>query len=144
MARAIKKNAIRRLNLRLTEDEYAEILRMMARVKMTNASSFIRHRIFSKTFRVVTTNADELRYDGDLARLSLELKAIGVNLNQLTREVNSYHSEAMTRRLMSSIIGAIEDIHKLGGSIVRYINHREKLRRELNKGEDDSRDYQSE
>ena len=69
---------VKRLNCRVSEDEYKRFEMKVEKSKLTK-SEFMRKAILEKEIIVID----------DIKELVLEMKAIGINLNQLTRKVNS-------------------------------------------------------
>ena len=73
-----KSEKVKRLNCRVSEDEYKRFEKKVEKSKLTK-SEFMRKAILEKEIIVID----------DIKELVLEMKAIGINLNQLTRKVNS-------------------------------------------------------
>ena len=73
----MKSEKVKRLNCRVSEDEYKRFEKKVEKSKLTK-SEFMRKAILEKEIIVI-----------DIKELVLEMKAIGINLNQLTRKVNS-------------------------------------------------------
>lgn len=74
----MKSEKVKRLNCRVSEEEYKSFEKKVEKSKLTK-SEFMRKSILEKDIIVI----DEIK------ELVLQMKAIGINLNQLTRKVNS-------------------------------------------------------
>ena len=74
----MKSEKVKRLNFRVSEDEYKRFEKKDEKTKLTK-SEFMRKAILEKEIIVID----------DIKELVLEMKAIGINHNQLTRKVNS-------------------------------------------------------
>lgn len=74
----MKSEKVKRLNCRVSEDEYKSFEKKVEMSKLTK-SEFMRKAILEKDIIVI----DEIK------ELVLGMKAIGINLNQLTKKVNS-------------------------------------------------------
>lgn len=74
----MKEEKIKRLNCRVSEEEYNSFEKMVEKSKLTK-SEFMRKSILEKDIIVID----------NIKELVLQMKAIGTNLNQLTRKVNS-------------------------------------------------------
>ena len=72
----MKSEKVKRLNCRVSEDEYKRFEKKVEKSKLTK-SEFMRKAILEKEIIVID----------DIKELVLEMKAIGIN--QLTRKVNS-------------------------------------------------------
>ena len=82
----LKSEKVKRLNCRVSEDEYKRFEKKVEKSKLTK-SEFMRKAILEKEIIVID----------DIKELVLEMKAIGINLNQLTRKVNSGEIENENR-----------------------------------------------
>lgn len=74
----MKDDKVKRLNCRVTEREYKNFEKKVEKSKLTK-SEFMRKSILEKDIIVID----------DVKELVSQIKAIGINLNQLTRAVNS-------------------------------------------------------
>ena len=74
----MKDDKVKRLNCRVTEREYKIFEKKVEKSKLTK-SEFMRKSILEKDIIVID----------DVKELVSQIKAIGINLNQLTRAVNS-------------------------------------------------------
>ncbi len=55
-------------------------------------SDFVRGRIFSEHFKVITVDKSAVEYYRKLSELTAQVHKIGVLYNQAVRAINSYHS----------------------------------------------------
>lgn len=76
--KTLKDDKVKRLNCRVTEREYKIFEKKVEKSKLTK-SEFMRKSILEKDIIVID----------DVKELVSQIKAIGINLNQLTRAVNS-------------------------------------------------------
>lgn len=76
--KTLKDDKVKRLNCRVTEREYKNFEKKVEKSKLTK-SEFMRKSILEKDIIVID----------DVKELVSQIKAIGINLNQLTRAVNS-------------------------------------------------------
>lgn len=74
----LKAEKIKRLNCRVSEEEYKSFEKKVEKSKLTK-SEFMRKSILEKDIIVID----------DIKDIVFQMKAIGTNLNQLTRAVNS-------------------------------------------------------
>lgn len=83
-----KQKRSEKLIIRLTSEEKIRLKSLTKRGKYACMSDFIRSRIFSlKDRKVVTLDEDT---NVKLKNLDYELNKIGVNLNQLSKRMNSF------------------------------------------------------
>lgn len=76
--KTLNDDKVKRLNCRVTEREYKIFEKKVEKSKLTK-SEFMRKSILEKDIIVID----------DVKELVSQIKAIGINLNQLTRAVNS-------------------------------------------------------
>lgn len=78
------------LHIRLTPDELEKISGNHQRTTSRELSAFARKRLLEEPLTYYTRNASLDEGLQELVRLRRELNAIGNNLNQLTRKLNSF------------------------------------------------------
>ena len=74
-------------------------------------SDFVRGRIFSEHFKVITVDKSAVEYYRKLSELTAQVHKIGVLYNQAVRAINSYHS-VKTAQIM------LEKLEKLSVQII--------------------------
>jgi hypothetical protein len=78
------------LHIRLTPDELRKISDDHQRTTSRGLSAFARKRLLEQPLTYYTRNASLDKSLSELVQLRKELNAIGNNLNQLTRKLNSF------------------------------------------------------
>lgn len=89
-----------RYYIRLNAADNARFLKLMEQVGMTNKSQFIVKRIFSEPFRVLKIDKSLSDYYSRLTNIFAQLRAIGVNYNQVVKVLNANFSENKARILL--------------------------------------------
>ena len=74
-------------------------------------SDFVRGRIFSEHFKVITVDKSAVEYYRKLSELTAQVHKIGVLYNQAVRAINSYHS-VKTAQIM------LEKLENLSAQII--------------------------
>ena len=133
----MKSEKVKRLNCRVSEDEYKRFEKKVEKSKLTK-SEFMRKAILEKEIIVID----------DIKELVLEMKAIGINLNQLTRKVNSGEIENIKelqeikieldyvwREVLMAVIKRIAS-KATPRKIVSYLTQEEKTEEKLIGGKD--------
>lgn len=86
----------RRMTLRLTGDEYAELEQNWKNSTVRKLSEFVRRLLFGRKVTVYTRNKSQDELLAELGLLRRELNAIGVNFNQAVHRLNMLdHSPQM-------------------------------------------------
>ena len=66
-------------------------------------SDFVRGRIFSEHFKVITVDKSAVEYYRKLSELTAQVHKIGVLYNQTVRAINSYHSVRTAQILLEKL-----------------------------------------
>ena len=66
-------------------------------------SDFVRGRIFSEHFKVITVDKSAVEYYRKLSELTAQIHKIGVLYNQTVRAINSYHSVKTAQILLEKL-----------------------------------------
>jgi hypothetical protein len=82
-------NRSRRITLRLTEKEYAKIESQFKASTCRKLSDYIRRHLFSRPITRTYRNQSLDNLMEETVVLSLELRSIGNNINQIARKVNT-------------------------------------------------------
>lgn len=108
------------LHLRLRAEEHEKLVRKWKASTYRKLSEYARRKLFEKPVAITQRNTS---LDDGLQALTLlreDLKAIGNNLNQLTRQINANPPDANSRHWQSAFLsvrselsGKLEEIHSL-------------------------------
>jgi len=79
---------------------------------------FIKARVFDQTFRVVKTDRVALEYVTKLTSFYAQYRALGVNYNQVVKELHSHFSEKKTLALLYKLESITRDLMVLSEQIV--------------------------
>ena len=111
--------AARRLTVNLTDTQHAEFLAMFDRSGLQSLSQFIAARIFGEEFRVVKTDASALEFTSKLTALYGQIRSVGVNYNQVVKELHSNFGEKKALALLYKLEQATIEIAKTGREVLR-------------------------
>jgi predicted NAD/FAD-binding protein len=79
--------------VRFSDQEYARFLAMFEESGVYAKATFIKARVFKESFRVVKTDKGAIEYISKLTQLYAQFRAIGVNYNQIVKQLHSHYSE---------------------------------------------------
>jgi hypothetical protein len=77
-----------RLTVNLTDEQYARFLTLFEQSGVGSLSAFIAARIFGEEFRIVKTDAATVGFTAKLTELNSQIRRIGVNYNQVVKELH--------------------------------------------------------
>jgi hypothetical protein len=78
------------LKTRVNTRKYQELLRILKQNPNKDISSLLRDILENRPIKVFTRDLTLDNLMEELARLRMEIKAIGVNINQITKKFNTY------------------------------------------------------
>ncbi|MCX2492998.1 plasmid mobilization relaxosome protein MobC [Pedobacter sp. PF22-3] len=90
------------LHIRLTQTEASKINDRFRKTACKDLSSYLRKIILEKPVTVITRNQSFDEFIQEMILLKNELSAIGSNLNQIAKKINSYATTPGSKLLMES------------------------------------------
>jgi hypothetical protein len=105
--------------VRFNNVEYMRFLTLFEQSGMNAKALFIKARVFDQTFRVVKTDRAALEYATKLTSFYAQYRAIGVNYNQVVKELHSHFSEKKTLALLYKLESITKELVALSEQIVR-------------------------
>ena len=85
------------IRTRLSKDKYVELTALLAKTKDETLAGLVRDILLNQKIKVYTHDETIDLLLEELAALRSEVKAIGVNFNQITRYFNTYPEDAKKR-----------------------------------------------
>lgn len=92
--------AFKRETVNLDEAAHARFLTMFEQSGLASKSRFIAARIFGDTFRVIRTDRATMEYVAKLSELHRQYRSIGVNYNQVVKELHVHFTEKKALALL--------------------------------------------
>ena len=86
--------------VRFSDQEYAKFLSMYEESGVYAKSIFVKARVFNESFRVIKTDEGTLKYVAKLTQLHAQFRAVGVNYNQVVKQLKSNFSEQKALALL--------------------------------------------
>ena len=88
-AEMTNKNRIRRITIRLTEQEYQKLLQGLKQSVDRKLSDYARKLLSGKPVKMLVRNQSMDLFTEEMAALRKELNALGNNFNQVVKRINS-------------------------------------------------------
>ncbi len=111
--------AKRRLTVNLTDTLYAEFLSLYEQSGVQSLSGFIAARIFGDEFRVVKTDASAVEFIAKLTALHAQIRSVGVNYNQVVKELHSNFGEKKALALLFKLENATIELAGIGREVLQ-------------------------
>lgn len=105
--------------VRFNDTENARFLSLFEQSGMHAKALFIKARVFDETFRVVKTDRAALEYVTKLTPFYAQYRALGVNYNQVVKELHSHFSEKKTLALLYKLESITRELVALSEKIVQ-------------------------
>lgn len=107
-----------RYSVNFTAVEHARFLTMFEQSGVQSKARFIAARVFGDEFRVVKTDRAALEYATKLTSFFAQFRAVGVNYNQVVKELHTNFSEKKALALLYKLEKATKELAEIGQKIV--------------------------
>lgn len=104
--------------VRFNDTEHARFLTMYEQSGLLSKAAFIKARVFGDVFRVIKTDRGTLEYVAKLTQLHAQYRAIGVNYNQVVKELRTRFSERKTLSLLYKLEKATMQLVEINRRII--------------------------
>lgn len=110
--------AIYRISVNFSAEEHARFLNLFEQSGLLSKSLFVKARVFNETFRVIKTDRGTLEYVAKLTTFLGQFRAIGVNYNQVVKELHTQFSEKKALALLYKLEKATAELVVAGKEII--------------------------
>lgn len=86
--------------VRFTDEEYARFLTMYEQSGMLSKGAFAKARVFNEDFRVIKKDRGTMEYAAKLSTFHAQFRAVGVNYNQVVKELHTHFTEKKALALL--------------------------------------------
>ncbi|NDV56811.1 conjugal transfer protein MobA [Bacteroides sp. 519] len=107
-----------RLTVNLTDTQHAGFLAMFEQSGVNSLSAFISARIFGDEFRIVKTDASAVEFTAKLTALHSQFRSVGVNYNQIVKELHSNFGEKKALALLYKLEKATVELAGIGREVM--------------------------
>lgn len=111
--------ATHRLTVNLTDTQHAGFLAMFEQSGVHSLSGFICARIFGDEFRVVKTDASAVEFVAKLTALHGQIRSVGVNYNQVVKQLHSNFGEKKALALLYKLENATIELAGTGREVMQ-------------------------
>ena len=102
--------------------EHARFLTLFEQSGLQSKAQFIAARVFSEEFRVVRTDRAALEYVAKLTALYQQFRSVGVNYNQVVKELHVHFSEKKALAMLYKLEKTTMELIELSRKIVELSN----------------------
>lgn len=108
-----------RMTVNLTDQQHVDFLALHEQSGVQSLSGFIAARIFGDEFRVVKTDASAVEFIAKLTALHAQIRSIGVNYNQVVKELHSNFGEKKALALLYKLENATIELAGIGREVMQ-------------------------
>ncbi len=111
-----------RYSVNMTEIEHESFRTLFKKSGVNSRSSFIKSRIFNREFKVISIDKNTVDYYTKLTSLYGQFRRIGVNYNQVLKELKSHFSEKKAMALLYKLEKQTIELIKTNHQIIDLTN----------------------
>ena len=106
-----------RYSFNFTEEENARFLSMFERSGVQTKAMFIKARVFGDEFRVIRSDRGTMEYAARLTVFNAQFRKIGVNYNQVVKELHTHFSHKKALALLYKLENETRELVAVGERI---------------------------
>lgn len=114
--------AVFRYTVNFDAVEHARFLTLFEQSGLHSKAQFIAARVFSEEFRIVRTDRASLEYVTRLTTLYQQFRAVGVNYNQVVKELHVHFSEKKALAMLYKLEKLTMELIELSRKIIELSN----------------------
>jgi hypothetical protein len=111
--------AVYRYSVNFNAVEHARYLTLFEQSGIPTHARFIAARVFLEEFRVVKTDRAAMEFVTRLTEFHAQFRAVGVNYNQVIKELHSHFSEKKTLALLYKLENLTRELVGTAGQILQ-------------------------
>ena len=104
--------------VRFSGEEYARFLNLFEQSGVRAKAVFIKARVFDMPFKVIKTDRASMEYVAKLTTFFGQFRHIGVNYNQVVKELHSHFSERKALALLYKLEKITRELVAVGQQII--------------------------
>lgn len=107
-----------RYSVNFTAVEHARFLTMFEQSGLQSKARFIAARVFGDEFRVIKYDRSVMEYTTKLSSFYAQFRSVGVNYNQVVKELHCHFSEKKTFALLYKLEKLTADLAEIGKNVL--------------------------
>lgn len=107
-----------RYSVNFTAEEHARFLTLFEESGVQSKARFIAARVFGEEFRVIKHDRSIMEYATKLSSFYAQFRSVGVNYNQVVKELHSHFSEKKALALLYKLEKATVDLVEIGRKVL--------------------------
>ena len=104
--------------VRFTDEEYARFLAMFESSGVLSKAAFVKARVFGEEFRVIKSDRGTMEYTARLTSFNAQFRKIGVNYNQVVKELHTHFSQKKALALLYKLENETRELVAVGEEIL--------------------------
>ena len=103
--------------VRFTDEEYARFLALFEQSGTLSKAAFVKARVFGDEFRVIRSDRGTMEFAARLTAFNAEFRKIGVNYNQIVKELHAHFSPKKALALLYKLENETRELVAVGAKI---------------------------
>lgn len=112
-----RKYKIRRMDLRLTEDDYNKIQALANRLTNGNVTKLVLNAVLDRPIRVVEVSESDCRMLDYVKKIMSVYRNIGINYNQVVKNINTFRNATDVVQEMTALRDKTEKLIRLTAAL---------------------------
>lgn len=104
--------------VRFTDEEHVRFLALFEQTGLLSKAAFVKARIFGEEFRVIQSDRGTMEYAARLTAFNAQFRKIGVNYNQLVKELHTHFSQKKALALLYKLENETRGLVAVGEKII--------------------------
>ena len=104
--------------VRFTDEEHVRFLALFEQTGLLSKAAFVKARIFGEEFRVIQSDRGTMEYAARLTAFNAQFRKIGVNYNQVVKELHTHFSQKKALALLYKLENETRGLVAVGEKII--------------------------
>ena len=104
--------------VRFTDEEHVRFLALFEQAGLFSKAAFVKARVFGEAFQVIKSDRGTMEYAARLTAFNAQFRKIGVNYNQVVKELHTHFSQKKALALLYKLENETRELVAVGEKIL--------------------------
>lgn len=104
--------------VRFTDEEHVRFLALFEQAGLFSKAAFVKARVFGEKFHVIKSDHGTMEYAARLTAFNAQFRKIGVNYNQIVKELHTHFSQKKALALLYKLENETRGLVAVGEKII--------------------------
>lgn len=101
-----------------TDEEHVRFLALFEQTGLFSKAAFVKARVFGEAFQVIKSDRGTMEYAARLTAFNAQFRKIGVNCNQIVKELHTHFSQKKALALLYKLENETRELVAVGEKIL--------------------------